>query len=207
MRVLQTADEIGLESGVAVLWSEPRSGQRLKPRFGSRPFPKKAFYAIALLAAYLIFSVASNGAAPGPKELLLLLFVAVAAVFIAWPLMILLDRINRRNVWVYSDRVLVTHARDREIISKSDVKNIYVYRAQEPITIAIEFLTSKGKSLVVGLPEEMKVSDLIQTLSSLGYPVQNDLYPYSREGQPTSCACWCPPRFALRLPLTSTLAA
>ena len=40
---------------------------------------------------------------------------------------------------------------------------------------AVEFLTTKGKSTVVGLPSEVVLSEFLATFRSLGYTVNHDL--------------------------------
>jgi hypothetical protein len=172
MSIAQTIDELGLENRAITAWSEPKIGQRLKPNFGSRHFPKKPLYAILILVGFFSFSAMVNGY---KGSYLLPVLFPIVAVAIAWPLIIFLDRLNRRNVWVYPDRILVTHARERIVLPKSELKQIFLYQAKKPIIPAMELLTVNGKSTVVGLPSEVAVSEIFATLSNLGYTVKNDL--------------------------------
>jgi len=96
-------------------------------------------------------------------------------VAIAWPLAVALDRLNKRIVWVYPDHVLISHARDRTVLRKSDLKQIHVYDTKKDEMRAVEFLTTKGKSTVVGLPSEVVLSEFLATFRSLGYTVNHDL--------------------------------
>ena len=172
MPVVQTIAEMGLEREALALWSEPRFGQGLKPKFGSRPFPKKLLYAVLILFSYVAYVVWTSGRSIPVSVAVLVPIVLVA---LAWPLAIALDRLNRRNVWIYPNRIVVSHARDRIVLLKSGLSKVFVYRLEKHATVAIEFLSSKGKSIVVAVPSEVPVSDLISTLSNLGYPVENDL--------------------------------
>lgn len=100
---------------------------------------------------------------------------SVLLVTLAWPLLILLDRMNRRNVWVYPDRVLITHARDRVVVRRSELKQVYLYRLDKPPGFALEFLSTTGESNVVGLPSEVEPRELLTNLCSVGYQVESDL--------------------------------
>lgn len=171
MRVFQTIDELGLENKAIAIWSEPTAGQWLKPRFGSRHLPKKPIYAILILFCFLLFGALINGHTIHFQELIF----PIITVVIAWPLIIALDRLHRRNIWVYSDRILVTHARDRTLLPKTAVKQIFLYRTKRPTLLAMELLSVNGKSTVVGLPNDAGLSDLLGSLHKIGYQVNNGL--------------------------------
>jgi hypothetical protein len=144
----------------------------LKPKFGSRPLPKKPLYAAVIVGAIFFLSAVSNGYRVPTHWLLILPIVGVA---IAWPLVITLDRLNKRIVWVYPDHILISHARDRTLLRKTELKQIHVYDTKAQKMRAVEFLTRKGKSTVVGLPSEVALSELLSTFRSLGYTVNHDL--------------------------------
>jgi hypothetical protein len=167
-----TIRELGLERGVVAAWSEPRAGQRLKPRFGTRRFPKKILYALLMLTGYIGFVAFSKGDTPSLQQLILWPLIAVG---IAWPLLIGLDRLSQRNVWVYTDRILVTHGGDRVVLLKSAIKQIVVYQASNLAIPAMEFVTLKGQSTVVALPDTMNALELLTVLANLGFAIRNDL--------------------------------
>lgn len=172
MHIWRTIGEIGLEKDAVTIWPEPRSGQSLKPKFGSRPLPKKPLYAAVIVCAIFLFSAVSHGY----RGLFHWLFVLpIVGVLVAWPLAIALDRLNKRIVWVYPDHILISHARDRAVLRKAELKQIHVYDTQNQDMRAVEFLTRKGKSTVVGLPSEVSVPALLRTFRSLGYTVNHDL--------------------------------
>jgi len=113
VQVRQTIGELGLEKGVIVAWAEPRDGQKLKPRFGSRYFPKKLLYALLILIGFFSFQVVSKGRGPTTGDIAFIILAPLIAVSLAWPLLNILDRSTKRNIWVYRDGILVTHARIR----------------------------------------------------------------------------------------------
>lgn len=173
MPISQTMSELGLERGVVAAWSEPRSGQTLKPRFGARPFPRKLIFAVLLVIAYV--GIVSWNDIQDLSTVALLIGASLVFVVIAWPLLVILDRVNKRNVWVYVDQILVTHARDRVVLPKSELKEAILYRANNPEDIALEFILTNGKSTVVGVPSEVDPTTLIATLRGVGYQVRSDL--------------------------------
>ena len=172
MLIWRSIGEIGLENGAVAIWPEPRSGQSLKPKFGSRPLAKKPLYAVLIVGALFLFAAVSNGHRVPVHWLVI---VPILGVAIAWPLAVALDRLNKRIVWVYPDHVLISHARDRTVLRKSDLKQIHVYDTKKDEMRAVEFLTTKGKSTVVGLPSEVVLSEFLATFRSLGYTVNHDL--------------------------------
>lgn len=171
MRVLQTISELGLEKGVITLWSEPRAGQRLKPRFGSRPFPKKSLCVLLILETYFFVWLLANGNTLS-NPMLVLVAIAIAT---AWPLVIALDRLTSRNVWVYADRILITHARARSVLQKEEIKQVFVYHVKKSTLNVVEFLSVRGISTVIAMTEEMEVSGFVACLRKLGYSVENRL--------------------------------
>jgi hypothetical protein len=172
VRVAQTIREVGLETGATAIWAEPRRGQGLKPRFGSRPFPRKPLYAVLIISGLVALIALLKRS---PISTWQIAFVSLLAVGIAWPIAILLDRLNRRNVWVYNDRILITHANARVVVLKSDINSVVVYRVSLPSLVAVEFVSLSGKSNVVALPQEIAVADLISKLQTAGYVVRNEL--------------------------------
>lgn len=171
MHIWKTIGEIGLENDAVAIWPEPRSGQSLKPKFGSRPLPKKPLFAAVIVSAIFLFSAVSNDYRIPSLWFFVLPTVGVA---IAWPLAIALDRLNKRIVWLYPDHILISHARDRAVLRKTELKQIHVYGTKTQGMRAVEFLTTKGKSTVVGLPSEVALSELLSTFRSLGYTVSCD---------------------------------
>lgn len=172
MHIWRTIGRIGLEKDAVAIWPEPRSGQSLKPKFGSRPLPKKPLYAAVIVGAIFLFSAVSNGYRV-PFHWLFIL--PIVGVVIAWPLAIALDRLNKRIVWVYPDQIVISHARDRAVLRKAELKQIHVYDTKSQEMRAVEFLTTKGKSTIVGLPSEVSLPGLLSTFRSLGYTVNHDL--------------------------------
>ena len=172
MKIWRTIGEIGLEQGAVAIWPEPRSGQSLKPRFGSRPLPKKPLYAAVIVGAILWAAAVSKGYMVPAHWLVI---VPVAGVVIAWPLATALDRLNKRIVWVYPDHILISHARDRTVLRKNELQQIHVYQSNGKDMQVVEFLTKKRKSVVVGLPSEIALPEFLSTIRSAGYMVNHDL--------------------------------
>lgn len=171
MRIAQTIGELGLEKGILAAWPEPRAGQGLRPKFGTRPFPRKPLYAVLLVLIFIFGSAAAKGSTVSP----FMIVGTVAAVGIAWPLVSLLDRITRRNVWIYPDRVLVTHANDKVTVGKSDLKQVVVYAVRGPALFAFEFVEHGGKSHVVAVPDDVNLDELLDHLRNGGYEVRSDV--------------------------------
>ena len=124
MHIWRTIGEIDLGKDAVAIWPEPRSGQSLKPKFGTRPFPKKPLYAAVIMGAILLFSAVSNSYRVPIHWIFAIPIVVVA---IAWPLAIALDRLNKRIVLVYPDHILISHARDRAVLRKTELKQIHLY--------------------------------------------------------------------------------
>lgn len=173
MRIGQTIAELGLEKNAIAVWSEPTAGQRLKPKHGTRHLPslKKPLYAILIFGGFFLFRYLTDG---DEISFPLIAFIIVA-VAIAWPLVIGLDRLHRRNVWIYVDRIIITHAQDRVVLPKAELKQVFLYRTSSPDLYAMELLLVGGRSSVVGLPNEVALSDLVVRLKENGYSVNNDL--------------------------------
>jgi|SRR6266850_2758295 len=174
MRIAQTVGELGLEKGVLAAWPEPRSGQALKPRFGSRPFPRKPIYAALSLLAFLAVGALGKGMPISPTAMLGALVGVVVLIGLAWPLMNLLDRMTKRNVWIYPDRVMITHANSRWTIGKADLKKVVVYPVGTS-RIAFEFVRQSGRSHVVALAEDIDLDELLIHLGNGGYAVERDV--------------------------------
>lgn len=171
MRIAQTIGEVGLEQGVVAAWSEPRAGQSLKPKFGARPFPRKPLYALLIVVAFFGLSILQS-----PEALVSLKLVAVALLLIAvaWPVVMLLDRMTKRNVWIYLDQIIITHARNRVVLRKPDLKDAFIYRVGKPSVLALELILTTGKSHVVALPSETEPAELVECLRNIGYQVESD---------------------------------
>jgi hypothetical protein len=175
VQVRQTIGELGLEKGVIVAWAEPRDGQKLKPRFGSRYFPKKLLYALLILIGFFSFQVVSKGRGPTTGDIAIIILAPLIAVSLAWPLLSVLDRSTKRNIWVYRDGILVTHARDKIVLPKTSLKEVFLYRSTKGMIPAMELLSKKGKSIVVAISSDMAIDELVTALGANGYAVQNDL--------------------------------
>lgn len=170
MRINQSIDEIGLEKCAIAAWAEPRRGQRMKPKFGSRPFPKKLLYVLLIIACYFGYVLLFKRHSLSIQAALLPI-----GFVIAWPTLILIDRMQKRNVWVYQDTIWVTHARDRIVLPRSELQQIILYREQKYSMLAMELLSNNGQSTVVALPAEMVVADLLMTLRNFNYSVKSEL--------------------------------
>lgn len=169
MKIVQTISELGLENKAEAFWAEPRAGQSLKPKFGSRPLSKKFIYSIFLLMIFFFFFDPLEGNIYSISFYIILPLLLMA---LAWPVLIILDRFNKRNVWVYQERIIISHARDKLVLPKTDIKKIVIYPSKTVSLKAIEFLLDNRKSIVVGIPNEVDIPALLKVLNSLGYPVQ-----------------------------------
>jgi hypothetical protein len=171
--ISQTINEVGLERGIVAAWAEPRAGQALKPRFGSRPFPRKLIYVVLILVVCVGFTSWQHGQDAVTSAKWIVASLACAAV--AWPLLVLLDRTSRRNVWVYTDKMIVTHARDRVVLPRAELKQTYLYRDSKTASLALELVLTNGNATVVGLPSDVEPTKLITTLRNIGYQVESNL--------------------------------
>lgn len=177
MSIIQTFSEMGLERGVIVAWAEPRCGQRMKPRFGKRPFSRKLLYAFLILVAYICIVTYQNSDVPLSPIIFvtIVLYIFLIGAFliaVSYVIMKLLDYAHKRNIWIYTDGVLITHARDRVTLRKPDIKSMFVYQVGEGVVYALETLLNTGKSYVVVLPSEIESSVLVERLRNLDYLVE-----------------------------------
>ena len=171
LNIRQSLRELGLEHGAILAWAEPKAGQSLSPKFGRKPFPKKLIYSILLVAtmdAYFFL----RGIHLTP---IILVLGSIALMVIAWPILKLLDRLVARNVWIYSDRILVTHSADQISIGKDTVLTVHIYKTKPLNIIAVEFQCQNNTSTVVAFPNNILSNELIDGFIAAGYPVSNGL--------------------------------
>jgi hypothetical protein len=101
--------------------------------------------------------------------------IPVLLVVLAWSVLIVLDRLNKRNVWVYRDHIIISHSGDRLVLPKTGIKKIVIYSTKNVSLRAVEFLLDNRKAIVVGVPKEIETSTILEIFNNLGYLAQNDL--------------------------------
>lgn len=170
MSILQTIGEVGLEKNALLVWAEPRSGQSLKPKFGVRPFPKKIIYTFLIVISSVFFIGINKGAS---FPLYFYVFAAITFTFLAWIIVISLDKLSKRNVWVSENFITISHANSRITLPKIKINKIVIYNTKKPTLYALEVVLDRGKSIVVGVPKALPVSDVHAGVMKLGYSVEN----------------------------------